>query len=391
MSFNYLKLYTSLLEKTEVPERFTLWCGIATLLAALERRVWIPQGIYTIFPNFYIVLLAASGQKKSTAVNLAERMIRKMTHAPTVVAQKITPEALISTLIAEETTDDKQLLRQRMGGIVCADELVVFLDKGSLDRGLGPMLTTLYDCKTLEYMTKMHGMQRLENGYLSLLGGSTIELIRTALPADAIGGGLTSRTIFVYEEFRPEPVAWVDYDPVLEQREADLVVYLDRLSQLEGPISLTPDAKAFYIKEYNTRRRGEQRHEPFLANYENRWHAHWLKVSMAFMLNDAPQLLMERHHLYAAKVVLEESEQYLPRVMELLTSNDIGETNNAVYQFIIKHKSVDRYTLVRHLSTKMNADEVTKTINTLVESGQVVIDTNAQGKLVYRCVNGTGR
>lgn len=382
--FNYLKLYCSLLKETEVPPRFAIWCGMASLLAVLERRVWINQGIYTIYPNFYMVLVAASGQKKSTAVNLTARLLRRMNPGPTVISQKITPEALIEAIQGVDTENPKSLGKIKAGGIVVADELVTFLDKNSLDKGLGPILTTLFDCQPLEYRTKKRGIERIEDAYLSLLGGSTVELLKSALPRDAIGGGFTSRTMFVYEETVPPPVPWLEFNEEHEQIERTLVDYLQRLLELEGPVRVTPQARELYIEDYKARHYNEAiRADPFLRNYENRRHAHLFKLAMAMMICEEPRLELQLDDIRRAKVILEEAESYLPRVMELLTSSDFGQLGSMVLQYITALKRpVSRSDIVRQFGHRTEASELSKVIETLILSGRLKATTDG-GKLAY--------
>lgn len=383
-SFNYMMLYCERLSNTEVPQRFARWCAVASLLAALERRVSIRQGVYNIYPNFYMVLVAASGQKKSTAINLVGKLLRRLSPPPTVVSQKITPEALIAALSMSATDDGVINLKSTCGGIVVADELATFLDKSALDRGLGPILTALYDCTPFEYTTKKEGIQRIDDGYLSILGGTTIELLRNSLPKDAIGGGFTSRTMFVYEDQLSAPVAWIDYDPRMDEIEQECVNYLQRLLELKGMVELTPEAKAFYIKDYNDRYTDtERKRDPLLSSYENRRHAHLLKLAIALMVCEEPSLKMERYHINGAKIILEEAEVYLSRVMQLVTATDVGILSNQVYAYIRQHGVVYRADLVRHFANQLDAADISKQIDTLVQGQRVVLD-QLNGKLVYR-------
>lgn len=387
LSWNYLKTYCHILKETEVPPRFAIWCGIASLLAALERRVWINQGIYTIYPNFYIVLVAASGQKKSTAVNLAAKLLRKISNGPNVISQKITPEALITAIQCAPEEGTKVLVTPKAGGIVIADELATFLDRGALDRGLGPMLTALYDCTPFEYNTKARGIERIEDGYLSILGGSTIELLRSSLPKDAIGGGFTSRTMFVYEELTPAPIPWIDFNQELVDMEQTLVNYLQRVRELEGPILLTSQAKQLYIDDYHARHKNSSlRHDPFLRNYENRRHAHLFKVAIALMICEEPRQQLELDHIRGAMEILEDAETYLPRVMELLTATDTGHMSAMVLGFIRNSEGHEatRQDVMRQFSNRMNAQELTKVLETLIQAHQIEADISVRGKMVYR-------
>lgn len=384
--WNYISEFCRLLERTEVPPRFAIWCGIASLLASLERRVWINQGVYAIYPNFYMVLVAASGQKKSTSINTAGRLLRKLNPGPNVVSQKITPEALISSL-QKSSDNPKELLKTVCGGIVIADELATFLDRQSLERGLGPILTALYDCTPFEYQTKARGTEKIAEGYLSILGGTTIELLRSSLPKDAIGGGFTSRTMFVYEEAIPPPVAWIDFDEALLEVEARLLDHLQRLGELKGSVELTPDAKKLFISIYNERHAHSPfRSDPFLKQYENRRHAHLLKIAMALMVSDKPRLVMDLQHVRGAQIILEEAEEYLPRVVELIVASENGMMGDIVYNFIAqKPEGIFRTDIQRHFSHKLDARELTLIIETLVKSDRIKMSQQL-GKLHYQAI-----
>lgn len=382
--FNFLKRYCGLLENTEVPPRFAIWTGIATILAALERRVWVNQGIFSIYPNFYIVLVAASGQKKSTAIMQSAKLLRGLSPGPNVISQKITPEALIAAIKTEQTLSEKRISVPRAGGIVIADELTTFLDRNTLDKGLGPILTSLYDCVPFEYRTVGRGVETITDGYLSILGGTTLDLLKAALPRDAVGGGFTSRTLFIYEDRKPPPVAWIEYDETKSELVDELTNYLQRLMLLCGPIDITKEAKEFYIADYNDRRyHSEFAHNPLLTSYENRRHTHLFKVAIALMMSESPSMTLEVHHIQGAKIILEEEcERHLIKVLELASATDSGLNTTLVDQFILSRVKVTRSDLVRHFSHKLDVHELNKVLDTLVAANQIRVDTEGR-KIVY--------
>ncbi len=382
--WNYLRSFSRLLEQTEVPPRFTVWCGIASILAALERRIWINQGVYSIYPNFYMVMVAASGQKKSTSINTAARLLRRLEPGPNVISQKITPEALIAS-IQLNTHTTKELMKKKCGGIVVADELATFLDRQSLERGLGPILTALYDCTPFEYQTMKRGAERVEEGYLSILGGSTIELLKNSLPKDAIGGGFTSRTLFVYEDRVPPPVPWIEYSEEMTEIEDQCVSYLQRLMVLEGAVTLTKDAKELFIRDYKERHSaGIFRNDSLLRSYENRRHAHLLKVAMALMVAEEPRMVMEAQHVMGAKVILEEAEEYLPRVVELIAASETGMQGQMILETIRnRDDGMTRAELVRRFGNVLDSQEISKALDTLIIGRRLICDTK-DGRLIYR-------
>jgi len=350
----------------------------------LERRVWIEQGIYTIYPNFYFVLIAGSGQKKSTAINLTDKLLRKVESGPKIIAQMITPEGLINSIKIVRTDDSEALLQETCGGIIIADELVTLIDKRTIERGLGKVLTTLYDCKDVfEYQTVSRGTERLHGSYLSLLGGTTVELLRDSIPLQAVGGGLTSRMIFIYDNSHPRPVPWVEYNQRHTKITEELVHYLQRLTTLSGPITVTPDARSFYEHDYREVYDSDMRRNPYLRGYANRRHAHLFKIAIAIMVAEKPDLTMTKQHIYGAKIILEKAESHMEHIMEMITSTELGTSTTHVYSYIESQGEVQKSDLVRKFAHRFDAFEITKIIDTLSISKRIEI-THGRGDLTYR-------
>ena len=186
---------------TEIPPNFALWCGISTLATALGRKVWLDRGVFVLYPNFYIILVAASGKcRKGTSIRQALKILNNLQPRPNFIAQKLTPEALIDALGGHETLDDKVVKTPNKSatGIIVAEELATFLNKRSYEQGLGELLTDLFDCpQEWLYHTKGGGKLFLNNVCINILSASTPDWLRDAIPQSAIGGGLTSRVIFV--------------------------------------------------------------------------------------------------------------------------------------------------------------------------------------------------
>lgn len=386
-SFNFLKKFCILLEDTEVPRTFAVWCGISSLLAMLERRVWIEQGIYTIYPNFYFVLIAGSGQKKSTAINLTDKLLRRVDPGPKIIAQMITPEGLINSIKIVRTDNDETSTQETCGGIIIADELVTLIDRRTIEKGLGKVLTTLYDCKDVfEYQTVSRGTERLHGSYLSLLGGTTVELLKDSIPLQAVGGGLTSRMVFIYDNSTPDPVPWVEYNEEHTKITEQLVHYLERLTSLQGPITVTPDARVFYENDYRELYNSDMRKNPYLRGYANRRHAHLFKVAIAVMVAERPDLTLTIQHLKGAKIILEEAEGHMEHIMEMITATDIGTSTKHVLAYIASEGSVTRSDIVRRFGHRFDALEITKIIDTLSMAKRIKIDA-ARGGLVYKATS----
>ena len=189
--------YTS---NSEPPASYKLWTAISILSAVMQRKVFLEWGPLTFYPNMYVVLVGPSGKcRKGTAMSFAEDFLLDMDQVH-LAAESITREALIRTL--SETTDNVEIapgnLQFHSSLTIFAPELTVFLGYNNFQ--LMSDITDWYDCRRKwTYRTKNMGTDVIDGVYVSLFGATTPELIRTTLPLDAIGGGLTSRMIFVYE------------------------------------------------------------------------------------------------------------------------------------------------------------------------------------------------
>jgi len=234
---NFLDKFVSLFEGTEVPELFAMWGGISCISAMLERRVWIDMNIYKIFPNQFIIFVADSGRmRKSTAIKMTRRLLSKTSPGPRLIAQKITPEALIDSLRVIRTDDPKQIMDETCGGLVIADELVSFINRDTYERGLGGLMIELWDCPDkYEYRTRNREPEEINFGHLSLLGGTTVHTLRDAIPIQAMGG-FSSRVLFVYVDEAPIPVPRPTRKPHFARTETELVDHLQSISKISGEI-----------------------------------------------------------------------------------------------------------------------------------------------------------
>jgi hypothetical protein len=386
-NFNFLKSYCRLLENTEVPPRFALWTGIASLLATLQRNIWIEQESYRIYPNFYFLLVAGAGQKKDTAINLPKKLLNRLEPKLKTISNKITPESLIATLEGDKNAKGKTTSAQ-CGGIVIAGELATFLDSTAHDRGLGPILTALFDCPDVfEHSTIGRGLIKLVNTHLSILGGSTVELLRDCLPKNAIGGGFSSRTLFVYEDQLAPPVAWIKPDAERVGIENQLVEYLQELTKLEGAVKLDPNAIDLYTRIYNDRyAKRVDMDSAGLKVYENRRHLHLLKCAMAIMVSEDPHRLeMTTHDISTAEYLLQEVENFLPRIIQLLVTTEQGHTTNQIKTYIESKKEVKRSDLTRRFALQYNAMELSMMVDTLIKSNLVKIE-NITGNMTYKWI-----
>lgn len=373
---------------TEVPDIYALWCGIGAVSAALGRRVTIDMGHYRIFPNFYIVLVGGSGIKKSTAVRQAARFIREIQPTPNLISQKITPEALIKALHVDMVEGVIPHEPSCIGFVLC-DELANFLNQGVYEAGLGALLTPLYDCDDVyEYTTLGRGKEKLTNLCLGILGGATVDWIQKAIPESAVGGGVTSRFIFVYVEERPKPQAITTFSEEKRVLAEVLTRAIQRISTYTGEVKLTTDSWGLYSKEYDK----YYYESPLfldknLSGYANRRMQHLLKIALILSVSESPELVIRSNHFLAAKAILEQAEISMPTVLGLITSSTQGATVSKIYTTIKRcgEKGIPKYLLLSAFVHQITNREFIEIISTLTDSHK--IKSVAHGNEIrYYCI-----
>jgi hypothetical protein len=189
---NFLKDFVNFCSGTEIPSIFAMWCGISGISAALGRRCYIDMGTYSVYPNFYILLVAGSGRnRKSTSIKQIEKVIKQLQPIPNLISQSITPQGLIDAIKVTEVNDSKHLLRETCTGLSSLKNL-----RRSLIENLTKLdwEVSLYHCSTARIITntkpsaaEQKRLQTLASDCLLLLQsiGFEMQSLRTLLEEDS--------------------------------------------------------------------------------------------------------------------------------------------------------------------------------------------------------------
>jgi len=378
---NFLLGYLKLQEETEIPQEFSLWSSISGVSCALGRNVWLDQGAYVLFPNFYVLLLAGSGYlHKSTAINEVARMLSKVEPPLNIIRQKITPEALIEYMRVPRPDPEKKLDAEVNQGFIIAGEFSSFLNRRSYDQGLGVMVTDLYDCDDVfEYRTKARGIERISNVWCGILGASTLDWFKESMPASAIGGGLTSRMILVYVDRKPDPIAWIEFGPEKRKLREDLVKELQKLTLIHGAFTLTPDARKLHEEEYKSfHGSSELYHSKISQGYAGRRDKHLLKIAMVLSCVEGDTLVINESHITGAYSILKKTEEDLVRVLRLVTATDKGMASIDIAEIIQEHRSITQSDLLRKVSHRMDAKEMRDVLATLEMESKIRVNLSGR-------------
>jgi len=371
-------------EGTEIPDIFALWSGIMCVSSALGREAFVDQGVFTVYPNLYVMLVAASAKcRKSTSIMVSYKFIDKVVPKINILCQKLTAEYLIGELSGTLSKEERVVIPQA-SGIAIADEVSTLIDKNGFASGLIPLLTKLYDCEDFPYGTRSRGKEFIKNPCLSLFGGSTVKWIKESIPIVSIGGGFTSRIVFVFKDASKNEVPWPVFNEEKQKLAEKIVHDLCEISKIRGAFAFTKEAIVLYSNEYKQFRATS----PFFSNlmlegYAGRRHVLVIKLSMILSASARDDKIVGEEDVAVAIDILRNAEANMPLVMEAITSEAVGDLCDEVFSFIRGNVFVTRTDLLRVMKRKMSSRELDVITDTLQQAGLITATMNQKGGIVY--------
>lgn len=300
---------------SEAPRKSLWWAGVSAIAGALQRNVWIEQGLFQIYPNFFIVINGPAGKvKKSTIVNLALSRLRAVEHI-NFAPDSTTWEGLIQLMEDLHKTEQSDLsmdtqFTRTIPITVAAPEFSVFIDFE--DHGKVSALTHLWDCPpAFRKHTKFSGDEWLEKPCVNLIAGTTPSWIKQSFNQWTREGGFASRCIWLHETSKAKAVAWlldvlpVDYKVTEERLTTDLAY----MTRLQGPFRIAADAKAYEKVRYDAHHeRMLKELEVKLGGFEDRKQVHILKTAMAISAGRGDSMLITLPDMKLAELKINEAE-----------------------------------------------------------------------------------
>lgn len=251
---NWLDSYLEYTENTESPTSYHQWCALSVVAGALQRKVYLQWGLAeTIYPNLYVVLIGQSGRtRKGTALGIAKAMLKNVAGVTVVPESSSGRQAMILAMKRalknfEDPIDGQ--IKFHSSVTAFSEELSVFLGQG--DIAYLSNLTDWYDSKDdWEYETVGRGKDSLQGLCLNMCGGTAPDWIQSMLPQEALGGGFTSRVIFIVEERKRKIVPEYLVDDATKELGAKLARDLERISTLAGGMTFDEEGKNAYVNWY---------------------------------------------------------------------------------------------------------------------------------------------
>jgi hypothetical protein len=384
------------------PQSYLDW-GLRFIIAAsLQRRVWYGPEHLKCFPNMYGILFGPPGIGKSLVIDLCRDILRtpkkkdvrinktnsNNTEAEKFVMEKtedenlkiakssmitsratgmkdepplfmsapdaITYESLVETIgsslrrttysQSQEDGTNKLYIYSHCSTFFCLDELGSLFRKKS--ESVINLLLTLYGCPSLyEYKTKNSGEDRILNGCLSFLAGTTSDFMEEIARDKLIGKGFTARSIFVCANKKRKIVsAGIKMTPEQDQYKKDLVEHIKKLYPLYGQVQVSEETTKWIDNWWNDFENGKISHvnkSVKLDEYYPRKIIQVYKVAMSEHFLESTDMTIPLETFQRAIEILDKEELTMHLALTTDNGNPLSKITGKIYDYIVKNNGAN--------------------------------------------------
>jgi hypothetical protein len=375
---DWLEAFCDYAKYGEAPRRMYFWVGVSAVAGALRRKVWIDQAYFKWFPNFYIILVAPPGiVSKSTTASVAMRLLRRVPgikFGPDVV----TWQALVGAFAeATEMYEIDGLYNTMSALTIESSEFGNLLNPQ--DKEMVDLLVSLWDGKegAFDKRTKMSGNDSIQNPWINMVACTTPAWIAGNFPEYMIGGGFTSRCVFVYASEKAQYVAYPGLHVPLGLRDLEdsLVQDLEHISyRIAGEYVLTKPAivwgEDWYKRHYSNRPEGLD--DDRFGGYIARKQTHIHKLAMVLAASQHDELRITDEDLSTANAMVTDLEADMPGVFSKIGRTDTSLQMDRFLSYLRKRREVTYVEAYRFIHAYLpSLKEFEDVLAGCIRSGQV--------------------
>lgn len=395
---NWLDSYLEYTENSESPISYHTWAGLSVVAGALQRRVYLKWGLgQVIYPNLYIVLIGPSGRtRKGVALGIAKDFLKQVPGVTVVPESSSGRQAMILAMKRaaknfQDPTDG--IIKFHCSVTAFSEELSVFLGQG--DIAYLSNLTDWYDSKDdWEYETVGRGKDSLQGLCLNLCGGTAPDWIQSMIPQEALGGGFTSRVIFIVEEKKRKLVPEYTLDDAAVELGQKLTRDLERIAQLTGEVRFEDDAKELYKSWYVTETEKLDNGNPAVADrrfagYCERRATHLRKLMLVCSACRGDDLLINTADFHKAHALMKAAEVNMGKTFGGLGKARASDETEVVMNFIKDMSMTTRKVIMGRFFRDIDPLTFAQIEQTLLQMGVIKMQiAPGGGDRVYTWIGG---
>jgi len=370
------------LPRSEAPETFIFWTGLFTLASVIKRKVKVPRrylGSWEAYPHLYLMFVAPPGQgRKTTTIDYADDLLGEVPNIQ-VAAHAMTQQVLMKRLA--DSSDSSISIRSKEFGTFYKPSGDMMID----------FLTDLYDGKKHHSSdTIMRGLEFATNPCVNLLAATTPKWIVENLSEVMVGGGFTSRVIFVYEEHvRRRQMFYESLDlSALDKIRGRLIADLIHLSSnIEGEFQLDDECKSFVEEWYRKTADKYLKEDYRLHGYYERKPAHALKIAMLMHLSYSDELILYKQDFESALTILAQIERSMIQVFKGVGKNPYTLDMDMMKEFVRdRGGSAKKTEILGRFQHAAEPEKLIALLDGLIMMGDFTIDGSDPRAIVYRLV-----
>lgn len=384
---NWLKAFVEYASFGEAPLKFYFWTGVSTIAGALRRRVWIHQGHFDWVPNFYIIFVAPPGVvSKSTTASIGKRLLSE------VPGVKFGPDAVTWQALVQSLAASKELVLQPDGSFFPMSAVtIVSSEFGNLfnpkDTEMVDVFVSLWDGQqgVWQKMTKTMGNDLIENPCINIIACTTPAWIAGNFPEYMIGGGFTSRCIFVFADVKRQLIAYPSQHipPDFLETQHKLIHDLTIISELFGAYTLDNAALAWGNKWYEEHfaQKPAQLNNARFEGYLARKQTHIHKLAMIIAASQRDALVIQQGDLEMAAEIVTTLEHDMPAVFSEIGRTDDTRKASELVQIVRAHGSINKKDLYRLVFKTMRGKDFEESLAAANNAGYLAF-TQVAGQVI---------
>jgi hypothetical protein len=374
---DWIPAYLEYTRGTEAPTQMHFWTAVSCITSCLRRKIWIDMARFRWVPSFYIVFVAPPGiVSKTTTMDMGMDLVKQVPgvkFGPDV----ITWQALVTAFAAAQ--EDFQYGEDwvPMSPLTLASG-----EFGNLmnpqDRDMVNLFITLWDGRSsFEKVTKGSGSDIVSAPWINMIACTTPHWIADNMPAATVGGGFTSRCIFVYADRKENFIAFPDEHVRPDHAEfaARLTADLEHISvNLVGPYTITEEARVWGRAWYQRLWSAEvsAKSDEQLNGYLARKQTHMVKLAIVLAVSRGDEPVVTLGDFVLADKMLEATEPNLDKVF-----SRIGRTQESLHaerfvNFVRRSGAVPYQTAYRFVYTEFpDLHDFEGMLEGTIRSGQI--------------------
>ena len=358
------------------PRIYRKWAALYAVSSALQRKTHLMAMGRELYPNLFVMLVGPPGLGKSMAMEPVKDLLSSL---PNVVLSpaRLSPEKFIQLVSRSSKIlpqpDDPYFSQSAYAVLV--SEIASFIRPQ--DDQIVTTLTDFFDCAKLwRYATLSRDEDRIENLYLTLLGGITPKTLADNFGAKAIGAGFTARVNFVYsDEYSPPNIFGTVSVPDLSSFQLDLAA----IHKMHGTFHFSREA-AQRLQALVTAGIPPTPTDPKFEEILTRRWVHLTKLAMLYSAAESSNLKIELTHLDAALETFLEYEACMAQSFAYMGASPVAQAIREIISFIkneyaLTGRPVTEAAVKKILLKDVQPQYVNSVLSELLQSGQLLVLT----------------